>query len=93
MFEANLTFKDVLVGSQDDFENNLFNLSLSPQPINSRVENMILQSEPNFNYLYSNYSISYEEPFNRNPLFANVPKQALNLLYGPKLAVRLTINY
>ena len=92
MFEGNLTFKDVLIGSQEEFKLDLFNLSLSPRPINIDVENMILKSEPNFNYLYSNYSVSYEEPFNRNPLFANVPKQAINLLYGPKLAVSLEIN-
>lgn len=80
MLIENLTLNDVLKNS-NDFIQLLVTKSLIPSPINSTFENLILSSNPNFNYLYSNYSTAYQDPQG----FNIIPKVFLNVLYGSDL--------
>ena len=91
-----IKLRDVLLMSMDGvdgatfLENLLTQLTLSPKPINSDYLNIILDSNPNFNYLYSNYSNNYSEPLS-DYVPNTVPLYALNLLYGANLEVSLTL--
>ncbi|CAF0791152.1 unnamed protein product [Brachionus calyciflorus] len=80
----NLTLSESLFISQDNFKNLLSNISLYPSLLNESTVNTILKSNPNYNYLYSNYSADYTEPLSFND---NLPeaKFAINLIYGPDL--------
>lgn len=73
------------------FENLLTQLTLYPSPINSTYLSIILDSNPNFNFLYSNYSNNYSEPLKdyvpATYVPATVPSFALNVLYGESLEV------
>lgn len=52
--------------------------------LNETLVDFILDSSPNFNYLYSSYSSSYYEPILVLTL-ADVPQSLINILYGSEL--------
>jgi hypothetical protein len=61
-------------------------LGLTPTDIDEANVKNILSSNPNFNYLYSNYSSKYDEPI--VPLtIIGIPQEIINFLYGPDLDV------
>ena len=51
---------------------------------NQTITNLILNSNPNFNYLYSNYSSTYYEPLLLLSI-ANVQQSIINIFYGSEL--------
>ena len=69
----------------EDFSRNL-NQSVSNQ-INEAQLNYILNSNPNFNFLYSNYTKAYDEPI-KHWLNFGIDNNIINLVYGPDLEVK-----
>lgn len=68
------------------FKSFLSNFSLYPDILNEKVVNKILNSTPNYNYLYSNYSADSTEPipiFDSNQI--NQIEPFVSFLYGPDL--------
>lgn len=63
-------------------------VSLSLDPLNSSTISWILNSNPNFNYLYSNYTQDYQEPF---PLGSN--PNLINFFYGSDLDVNILFSF
>ena len=61
--------------------------------MNITIVNMLFNSNPNFNNLYSNFSRNYSEPLYDELggmiTEENTPQAALNLLYGSDLDVSL----
>lgn len=85
---GNILLSQVLTSNAASFEQRLVDSSLSPAPINSTTLAMILNSNPNFNYLYSNYSTPYSEPLIQySTEFERLPKEVVNFLYGSNLDV------
>lgn len=85
---SNTLLSEVLTSNAASFEQRLFDKSLTPSPINATVLAMILNSNPNFNNLYSNYSNPYSEPLAQySTEFARAPKEVVNFFYGPNLGV------
>ena len=80
-----LRLGDVLIDGLQNFQQSLSDILLSPSPINSSTADLIGKSRPNFNYLYSNHSIAYTEPF--LDMIDKAPQNVLNILYGPSLDV------
>ena len=78
----NLTLSESLRISNEQFKLLLTNASIYPLIFNDEILNKILNSNPNYNYLYSNYSSDYTEPLNVQFLET---KSFINLLYGPDL--------
>lgn len=70
----------------NEFKQDLLNMSLTPLPLNATFVDEILSSNPNFNYLYSNYSKIYNEPLEQL-IDLGVPRQIISILYGPDLDV------
>ena len=86
---SNLTLAQYTYSNLSVFTNNLNLLANS-----STLINFLLQSNPNYNYLYSNYSkkISESNPSLEDQLFSSsVNPEVLDLLYGPDLNVGLVI--
>ncbi len=54
---------------------------LLPNPINKTIEDLILTSSPNFNYLYSNFSIKYQD----DQIFSQLPTTLSAIVYGADL--------
>nr|UOU03308.1 ATP-binding cassette subfamily A1-like 1 [Brachionus rubens] len=77
-----LTLSQSLKITNQQFKN-LLN-DLYPDYLNDTIVNTILNSNPNYNYLYSNYTTSYNEPIPFTGQIAQV-KPFLNILYGPDL--------
>nr|APD26544.1 ATP-binding cassette transporter subfamily A member 1-like X1 protein [Brachionus koreanus] len=72
--------------SEQQFKNALNISSLYPSPLNETIFDKILNSTPNYNYLYSNYSKDSTEPID----FLNFGqldqvRPLLNFFYGPDL--------
>ncbi len=76
-----------------------FHLNISSNSLDDSLLNKILEASPNFNYLYSNYSLGYSEPFLEAPqdLPQNLPQDLLqsivNLFYGPGLDVIVFLSF
>ena len=81
------SLSSVIKMKPDQFKTALTNLSLYPIPLNADTISLILSSNPNFNYLYSNYSENYTEPLAKLLLGFGVDQSAINVLYGPDLDV------
>ena len=84
-----LRLGDVLIDGLPNFQQSFSDILLSPSPINSSTADLIMKSRPNFNYLYSNHSITYTEPF--LDMIEKAPQNVLNILYGPSLDVIILI--
>ncbi|RNA31837.1 ATP-binding cassette sub-family A member 1, partial [Brachionus plicatilis] len=72
--------------TEQQFKSELNAYSLYPSVLNETVVNIILNSRPNYNYLYSNYSADSTEPlliFNFGQ--SNQIRPFLNFFYGPDL--------
>lgn len=82
-----LTLSESMFSTSEQFEQLLTNLTLFPSPVNSDTLLLIVNSNPNFNFLYSNYSKSYSEPLSALRK-AGVEQSYINVLYGPDLDVR-----
>ena len=76
----NLTLSQYLYISPDSFRTQL-SLILN----NSVLVNDLLDSNPNYNYIYSNYSRTVTEP---NAQLATFSPQLIDLAYGPDLDVK-----
>ena len=71
----------------DIFNESVVSLKLVPF-INNKWLDLILDSNPNFNFLYSNFSRTYKEPLNEvSKNLSSVPPSVLNLLCGDDLDV------
>ena len=70
-----------------DFKQKLTDLALYPNLLNDTVVQYILDSNPNYNNLYSNYSKTFNEPMLSLSLLAN--QEMIDILYGPDLDVRV----
>lgn len=80
---GSLTLSKSIDINTNDFIADLAYLSLTQQTLEA-----ILESNPDFNYLYSNYSQTYQEPISQ--FFRPAGSQSIiNLLYGPDLDVSL----
>lgn len=72
--------------SDQQFKSVLSNLLLYPDILNETVVNKILNSTPNYNYLYSNYSADSTEPIPfLNLIQNNQIEPFMSFLYGPDL--------
>lgn len=77
-----IKLRDVLIMDEVDFEELLYKMLN-----NDTIVQLIMDSNPNFNNLYSNYSKTYEEPLlqfmdQKNSTLSNA---LVNILYGPDL--------
>jgi hypothetical protein len=82
-----MTLSECLKISDAQFRQYLqFNLSLISNQIKDNQTDIFLNSNPNFNYLYSNYTESYKEPATTWTQFG-VDPNIINLAYGPDLDV------
>ena len=79
--KGNLTLREVLSPDPNDFKPKLIEIL---NTTNETLINLVLDSNPNFNYLYSSYSPSYYEPLLVLTI-ADVPQNLINILYGPEL--------
>ncbi len=78
-----MSLDQTLVISITEFNNTMQSLVISKE-INSTIINLMLTSNPNFNYLYSNSTKTYTEPLFQFVLFG-APQELINVLYGPDL--------
>ena len=88
---GNLTLSQYLYVSVPTFTKNINTFVNS-----SNIVKALLSSNPNYNYLYSNYSVVYNE---ENILLKYIlstevknPQQYIDLLYGPDLDVSVNFN-
>ena len=87
----NLRLNDIfLSGKEQKFTQNLEEMLNMSEKLGSGIINAILEANPNFNYLYSNYSTSYTEPMFQFELFG-ASKSIINFLYGSNLEVSRNI--
>lgn len=78
-----MKLKDVLRINLNSFEQKMIDLKLIPVAINETLKQIVFNSNPNFNYLYSNYSASYDDPLDRVNI--SLGGSILNVLYGSDL--------
>lgn len=85
-----MSLSDSLSISESSFRQSLTDLTLYPSPLTENIVNTTLKSNPNFNYLYSNYTPEASEPFSVFSLLISQlgPSSSLiNIFYGPDLDV------
>jgi hypothetical protein len=84
--KENLTLRQSMSITPDEFQQELAHLGLFPTPLDQTFLSLVLDSNPNYNYLYSNYSASYDEPMSGFVRF-KIDTNLINFLYGPDLDV------
>lgn len=86
IFTKKIRIADILVVPIEKFNSRLSNIS---KQLDTTIFNMILNSTPNFNLLFSLYSANYSEPIIPSESYEHFKKaqNLLNLLYGPNLEV------
>ena len=85
----NLTLIKSLKNNGTDFVQQLNESQLIPQPLNKTILNLIYSSNPNFIYLYSNYST----PYSISPdIFALLVPQQFNFIANTSVLALLNAN-
>ena len=85
---SSIQLSSTIYMSLDEFEMKLVNILGINSSLNANASTLLVlltSSNPNFNYLYSNYSQKYIEP--DRPVNVSIHKSAFSILYGPDLDV------
>ena len=85
-FKDNLTLQEIIFINKSQVLDNLKQNSLYPSPLDIYTVDLILNSTPNFNYLYSNFSKNHKDAI-YSLTSGKLDQNLLNFFYGSSLEV------